>query len=255
MLAQNLARVRERIAQACHRGGRDPAAVTLICVTKGMPAEIISQLIALGARDIGENRVQEAREKISLIGSASSGSRPAVGGARQVRWHLIGHLQRNKAKDAVAHFAMIHSVDSAGLALKLSGEWRVASEGKSLEVFIQVNISGEATKFGCKPDDALALAKHVCQLPSLRLKGLMTIPPLAEDPEKARPYFRRLRLLRDDIQAQLNNSSLVTGHSPLLLSMGMSGDFEIAIEEGADFVRVGTAIVGTRGMGQGTSHG
>lgn len=251
MLAENLARVRARITQACQRCGRDPASVTLICVTKGVPADTVGELIRLGALDLGENRVQEARAKQIVLGSRlkveGQNLEPRTSNFELIRWHLIGHLQRNKARDAVAAFAMIHSVDSAALATKLSDEWRVKSGGKSLEVFIQVNISGEATKFGCKSDDALSLAKTVCQSPALRLRGLMTIPPLAGDPEEARPFFRRLRLLRDDIQVQLMNLSLATGHSPLVLSMGMSSDFDVAIEEGADFVRVGTAIFKGRG--------
>lgn len=261
MLAQNLARVRERIAQACQRAGREPASVTLVCVTKGMPAATVGELIRLGARDIGENRVQEARAKQIVLGSRlkveGQNFEPRTSNLELIRWHLIGHLQRNKARDAVASFAMIHSVDSASLATKLSDEWRVRSgeSKKPLEVLIQVNISNETTKFGCRPEEALSLAQTACQLPALRLRGLMTIPPFAEHPEQARPYFRRLRLLRDEIQAQLKHASLITDHSPLLLSMGMSGDFEVAIEEGATFVRVGTAIVGIRDQGQGTGHG
>ena len=218
MLAENLARVHERIAQACQRCGRDPASVTLICVTKGVPADTVGELIRLGVRDIGENRVQEAREKIQAVA------------ASQVRWHLIGHLQRNKAKDALALFAMIHSVDSAALAQEL--QRHAAAQDRTVDVLVQVNVSGEATKSGCAISEAAGLARHVMGLGHLKLRGLMAIPPLTEDPEQARPHFRKLRALRDELSPELK------------LSIGMSGDFEVAIEEGADFVRVGTAIVG-----------
>lgn len=254
VLAQNLARVRERIAQACLRCGRDPAAVTLICVTKGIPAGTVAGLIQLGVTDIGENRVQEALAKQAVLGSkykVEGNLGPSTLNLAPLRWHLIGHLQRNKAKDAVASFAMIHSVDSAALAQELQRHAakrvqgpRLKVEGKPVEpvgVFIQVNVSGETTKFGCEAEEVVGLARVVTQLSHLRLMGLMTLAPFAEDPERARPYFRRLRQLRDNIASALNLQP-----STLNLSMGMSGDFEVAIEEGADFVRVGTAIVGPR---------
>lgn len=262
-----LERVRERIQQACHRSGRDPSAVTLVCVTKGISPEIIRQAIALGVTDIGENRVQEARTKQSLLGgrlteNAACGMRHAEWTSKtphselrtphSVRWHLIGHLQRNKAKDAVALFDVIHSVDSQALAEELErqaakrGEGsRVKGEGKNLkplEVLIQVNVSGEATKFGCTLDEAPTLVRALAPLPHLCLKGLMTLAPLTDDPERVRPYFRQLRMLRDSIQHLFPHPAPSTHHPSLLLSMGMSQDFEVAIEEGADFIRIGSAI-------------
>lgn len=220
MLRDNLALVRERIRQACERVGRDPGSVTLVAVTKGLPVETIREAAALGITNVGENRVQEAAAKIAgWSGDA-------------LRWHLIGHLQRNKAKDAVECFGAIHSVDSLALADEL--ERQAAKRARSLDVFVQVNVSGETTKFGCRPGEASALARHLAGHPHLRLKGLMTLAPFGTDPELARPAFRELRLLRDTIQA--------SG----LLSMGMSHDFEVAIEEGADLVRIGTAIFGER---------
>jgi pyridoxal phosphate enzyme (YggS family) len=220
VLRDNLTQVRERIRQACERAGRDPGSVTLVAVTKGLPVETIREAAALGITDVGENRVQEAAAKIDGWS----------GGA--LRWHLIGHLQRNKAKDAVELFGAIHSVDSLALADEL--ERQAAKRARSLDVFVQVNVSGETTKFGCRPEEASALARHLAGQPHLRLKGFMTMAPFGADPELARPAFRELRLLRDTIQA--------SG----LLSMGMSHDFEVAIEEGADLVRIGTAIFGAR---------
>lgn len=223
MLSENLARVRARIQQACQRCSRDPASVSLVCVTKGMPVETIREAVSLGVTDLGENRTQEAKGKVEALAS------------RGLRWHLIGHLQRNKAKDAVELFAAIHSLDSLALAEEL--ERQAAKRQRTVEVFAQVNVSGESTKFGCKPDDALPLAKAVCQLPSLQLKGFMTMAPFADNPEEARPSFRQLRLLRDEIASTCHLSPVTCR-----LSMGMSSDFEVAIEEGADVVRIGSAI-------------
>ncbi|MBI3087982.1 MAG: YggS family pyridoxal phosphate-dependent enzyme [Candidatus Omnitrophica bacterium] len=236
MLAENLARVQQRIRQACERRGRDPSSVTLVCVTKGLPLETIREAAALGVTELGENRVQEARLKQTVLGSRlkveGEGFEPRTLNLERLKWHLIGHLQRNKAKDAVELFDAIHSIDSLALAEAL--ERHAAARARAIEVFVQVNVSGETTKFGCRPDEASALARHIVSQPHLRLKGLMTIAPFAEDPEEARPYFRRLRGLRDEAQ--------ITDHCSLSLSMGMSHDFEVAIEEGADLVRIGTAI-------------
>ncbi|MBI4353757.1 MAG: YggS family pyridoxal phosphate-dependent enzyme [Candidatus Omnitrophica bacterium] len=239
MLAENLARIRQRIHQACQRCGRDPHAVTLVCVTKTIPSEIIRQALALGVTDIGENRVQEARAKQAELTASP----------KSIRWHMVGHLQRNKAKDAVELFEVVHSVDSVVLAEALEQQLEKREQGagsreqakRFVEVFLQVNVSGEMTKFGCRPDDVEVLAHRVTELPHLRLSGLMTMPPLSDNPEDARPHFRRLRELRDALQ-QYVHSALPIPHSPLLLSMGMSNDCEVAIEEGADLVRIGTAI-------------
>ncbi len=203
-LQQNLASVRERIAQACKRAGRKPEDVQLVAVTKTVPAEIVAQLPALGVTIVGENRVQEAAEKI-----------PQVSG---LRWHLIGSLQSNKAKKANAMFEAIHSVDRIELVDALKDP---------VQVFIEVNVAGETSKHGVKPDEAQALVDRIRRFhPHLALQGLMTMAPLGED---SRPHFKRL--------ATLAKECGVTG-----LSMGMSGDFEIAIEEGATHVRIGTAL-------------
>jgi len=203
---------------------------------------MIREAVACGLTHLGENRIQEARAKQAALGSRleaqGSGLEPTALSLQPVRWHLIGHLQRNKAKEAVELFETIHSLDSSALAETL--ERHAAAADKEVEVFMQVNVSGEATKFGCGPDDAPALGACVTQLPHLRLRGLMTIAPFTENPETARPVFRQLRELRDEVA-----SSLHLPPSTFCLSMGMSQDFEVAIEEGADVVRIGTAIFGT----------
>ncbi|MBI3011791.1 MAG: YggS family pyridoxal phosphate-dependent enzyme [Candidatus Omnitrophica bacterium] len=269
-LRERVELVRQRINEACQRSGRDPTSVTLVCVTKGLPPETIEQAVALGITDIGENRVQEARAKRVALGSRLqapgnslqprtlnlerfSDQPSAFSLEQQVRWHLVGHLQSNKAKHVVELFDVIHSVDSQALvkeldrqAAKLAQGSRLKALGKSsvkpLEVFIQVNVSGEATKFGCALDEAPTLVRAIAQLPHLCLKGLMTLAPFTDDPERVRPYFRQLRMLRDSIQHLFPHPSPITHHPSLLLSMGMSQDFEVAIEEGADLVRIGSAI-------------
>lgn len=215
MVKDNLDRVRERVSQAARAAGRDPADVRLICVTKGVSVERIREAVAAGVREIGENRVQEAQEKKEKVSD--------------LRWHLIGRLQRNKAKLAVELFDVIHSVDS----LELLEELEKRADRK-LEVLIQVNVSGEATKGGCRPEEAEVLAEAALKGKNLRWSGLMTMAPYGEDPEAARPVFRKLRELRDRLQTRFGVK--------LDLSMGMSGDFETAVQEGATMVRVGTAI-------------
>jgi len=224
-LADRLESVRERIAGACARSGRAPGSVRLLAVTKGFPAETVRQAMTLGLREFGENRVQEAEEKI-----------PAV--TPRPRWHLIGHLQRNKAKRAVQLFETIDSIDSAPIAEEVSR--RAAELGKRIPCLVEVNTSGDRSKFGVAPETALDLLRAAGALGGIDLRGLMTIGPLSGGPEGARRAFRDLagirsaaardRLLADDAE----------------LSMGMSGDFEIAIEEGATIVRVGSAIFGER---------
>ena len=227
---------------ACARSSRDPASVTLICVTKTIPASTIQEVLSLGVTDLGENRVQEAREKHHALAAAH----PAP------RWHLIGSLQRNKAAAAVELFDVIHSVDSLPLieelerqAAKHTSGFRLQAASRRREgpvkVLIQVNISGELTKSGCKPEEAAILVRAVLQAQHLRFSGYMTIPPIAEDPEASRPFFRQLRQLRDQVAHSCSLQPVACS-----LSMGMSQDFEIAIEEGADLVRVGTAIFGSR---------
>ena len=234
-LQEQIAAVQRRIAQACQRCGRDPAMVTLVAVTKGVSADTIQDAVTLGLTDLGENRVQEARSKQNVLGSGlgvlGKYPEPRTPNPEPIRWHLIGHLQRNKANDAVELFEVIHSIDSAILAEDV--ERAAAKRGRSMEVFVQVNVSGEATKFGCRPDDVPGLARSVGQLPHLRVQGFMTMAPFADDPETVRPVLRQLRALRDAVDPSLK------------LSMGMSQDFEVAIEEGADVIRVGTALFGT----------
>ena len=228
MLSDNLARVRQRLHQACQRSQREPSSVTLICVTKGVAPDLIREAVRWGATHLGENRVQEAQAKQQALASTS---------LLPVQWHLIGHLQRNKAKLAVELFDVIHSVDSVAVAEAL--EQQAAKQDRKIEIFVQVNASRETTKFGCQPAQMMTLARTIASLPHLRLQGLMTMAPFSDNPEDARPHFRRLREMRDELERALRLEPCV-----LRLSMGMSQDFETAIEEGADFVRIGTAIFG-----------
>ncbi len=217
-LRANVERVREAIARACGRAGRSPDDVLLVAVSKTVEAERIRLAVAAGISALGENRVQEAREKIETLG-------------RPVPWHLIGSLQTNKAKEAARLFDWIHSVDRVELARELSRRARALD--RTLDILIQVNLGEEPQKAGVAPGELKALLDAMTGLESLRIRGLMAIPPAVETPEAARPFFRRLRELRDG--AGLEH-----------LSMGMSADFEVAIEEGATLVRVGTAIFGPR---------
>lgn len=218
VLADNVRAVRARIAAACVRAGRAPDEVTLIAVSKTHPAEAVAAAWRAGVRDFGENRVREAASKIGAL--RADGARPT--------WHLVGHLQTNKAADAVDLFDILHSVDSERLALAISRR-----AARPVRVLIEVNIAGEASKFGVRPAEAIALAERVGGIPKIELAGLMTVAPQADDPEDVRPVFRALRELRD--AAGLRE-----------LSMGMTDDFEVAVEEGATLVRVGRAIFGPR---------
>lgn len=213
----NLGRVQEAVARACARAGRSPDHVLLIAVSKTVEAERIRLAVAAGVAALGENRVQEARDKIEVLG-------------RPVPWHLIGSLQTNKAKDAARLFDWIHSVDRLDLARELS---RRAPSERGLDILLQVNLGDEPQKGGVAPAEAKPLCEAVIGLPGLRVRGLMAIPPVTPDPDATRPYFRRLRALCDELGLE---------HC----SMGMSADFEVAIEEGATMVRVGTAIFGPR---------
>jgi len=226
-LADNIARVRERIEAACRRAGRRPEEVRLVAVSKIFPAGMIREAFEAGLRDFGENRVQEAAQK-----------RPHLAGL-DITWHLIGHLQSNKARKARDLFKYIHSVDSLHVATKLHEA--ASSADERLPILLQINLAGEATKSGLREEEAPEVALAVSRLPSLELRGLMLIPPFFENPEQARPYFHRLRGLADRIAA-----SHIPDVSMKELSMGMSHDFEAAIEEGATMVRVGTAIFGSR---------
>lgn len=226
-IAANLREVRARIAAAAVRAGRDPASVTLVAVTKTFGPEEVREAIAAGQTEFGENYVQDARPKIEAMRAEG---RPA-------RWRFIGHLQTNKAKDAVRLFDVVETVDSLRLAEELGK--RAAAAERTLEALLQVNIGEEPQKAGVLPKDAAALAEGAARVAGLRLRGLMTIHPLAERPGDARRWFAALRTLRDGIER-------ATGLALPELSMGMSGDYEVAVEEGATGVRVGAAIFGER---------
>jgi pyridoxal phosphate enzyme (YggS family) len=223
-IAQNLEEVRAAIAAAAHRAGRDPAAVRLVAVSKTVDLERIRAAIDAGQDLFGENYLQEAKTKIDALG-------------RQVNWHLVGHLQTKKAKGAVELFDLIHAVDRGKLARAL--EAAAARLGKIQDILIQVNQAGEETKSGVAPEAAPELLQEVARLPHLRVLGLMTMPPWFSDPEAVRPFFQALRELRDRLRDQ-------SGLPLPELSMGMSGDYAVAVEEGATLVRVGTAIFGRR---------
>ena len=227
-LSERLADVRERINTAALRSNRAPEEITLIAISKTHPAEIIRAAIDLKITDFGENRVQEAEGKITELGRNSA------------RWHLVGHLQANKARRAVGLFDTIHSLDSVELAQRLNR--LCVEEGRAeLPVLIQVDLGGEETKTGIDPRQLAGLLDALEDCPKLRLAGLMTLPPYFENPDCGRPYFKTLRELRDELQGQGH-----FGPQSGELSMGMSHDFEIAIEEGATVVRVGTALFGER---------
>jgi len=230
-IAESIEAVRNRISESAIRAGRGPDEVRLIAVTKTVGVERIKEAMEAGITAFGENRVQEARDKISNLKSQIPNLR--------VEWHLIGHLQRNKAKYAVRLFDLIHTIDSIPLAEELNRQAEKA--GKIQRVLVQVKLSEEETKHGVSEGRLLPLIESINKLHNLRLEGLMTMPPFFEEPEMTRPFFRRLRALRDEI-----NSSRITHHALRELSMGMTGDFEVAIEEGATMVRIGTAIFGER---------
>jgi pyridoxal phosphate enzyme (YggS family) len=227
-IAENIARVQERVATACLRARRKREDVRLIAISKMVPAERIREAYEAGLRDFGENRVQEAAAK-----------RPALSDLTAT-WHLVGHLQSNKAKPARDLFHWVQSLDSARLGERLD---KVAAPGGArLQVLIEVNLGGEESKAGVNEPELLPLIESLSRLETVELRGLMAIPPFFEDPEQTRPYFRRLRVLAEEI-AKKNYSGVAMQE----LSMGMSHDFEIGIEEGATMVRVGTAIFGARG--------
>ena len=225
-VCDNYKSVEEKVIQACKRAGRDPSEVTLIAVSKTKPISMIEELLPLGVRDFGENKVQELTEKAEIL-------------SPEIRWHMIGHLQRNKVKYVVDIACLIHSVDSLRLAEEISKE--AGKKNRTASVLLEVNVAGEESKFGIAPEEALPLAKEIAGLPHIQIKGLMTIAPYTEDPENNRNFFRDLRKLSVDI-AQENIDNVTMN----VLSMGMTGDYEVAIEEGATHVRVGTGIFGER---------
>jgi PLP dependent protein len=223
-LTENLDSIQQRIRAACQRAGRDAAAVTLLGVTKGQPPEAVTEAGRLGLAFFGENKIQEAKAKIPLCSG-------------KLRWHFIGHLQSNKCRDAVELFEMIESVDSLYVAQEISKRAEQAS--KTMPILLEVNLAGEASKFGYSPDKLQAELAQINALPRLEIHGLMTVPPWTSNAENVRPVFRQLRELKERAEQELG--------APLPhLSMGMSGDFEVAIEEGATIVRVGTALFGPR---------
>ncbi|HXH23129.1 MAG TPA: YggS family pyridoxal phosphate-dependent enzyme [Dehalococcoidia bacterium] len=217
-VAANLADVRARIARACERASRDAREVTLIGVTKSVPQALVRAALAAGLSDLGENYVREGLARREALGEAAAGA----------RWHLIGHIQSNKARAAAQGFDIIHAVDSGAIARALDSRAR-----RPLPVLLEVNAAGEASKFGFAPREVAAAVREISRLPLLELRGLMTVAPAASDPEDVRPVFRTLRDL-----ARANGLSD--------LSMGMTGDFEVAVEEGATMVRIGRAIFGER---------
>lgn len=226
-LVDRLNEVHERIARACERAGRDPAEVTLVAVTKTVPPDRVSEAIRAGVRHIGENRVQEAREKF-----------PLIEGAGVVR-HLVGRLQTNKARYVPGLFDWVHSLDRLELAQALGG--RAVREGRTVDCLVQVNVSGEESKQGVEPERALELVAALAKVEGIRVRGLMTMAPLTGDMRVVRPVFSGLRELAETI-----DRARIPGVSMEHLSMGMSNDFEVAIEEGATMVRVGSAIFGAR---------
>jgi hypothetical protein len=223
-IAANLNNVQQRVAAACARAGRDPSSVTLVTVSKGHPADVVRAAADLGVSLFGENRVQEAKIKISQCPS-------------RLQWHLIGHLQSNKCRDAVHFFAMIQSVDSLSLAREIN-KWAEKS-AKTMPVLLEVNVAGESSKFGYSPENVLLELKEINALLKIEVRGLMTVAPWTQEAEKVRPVFRRLGQLKRQCEEILG--------APLPhLSMGMSGDFEVAVEEGATMIRLGSAVLGPR---------
>ncbi len=223
-IATRWAKVHERVAAACRRVGRSPDGVRVVAVTKTFGPEHVREAMACGLRIFGESRVQEAAAKIPLCPSGAE-------------WHFVGHLQRNKAYRAVELFSVIHSVDSVRLLEAV--ERAAAAHGKTVHVCLEVNVAAERSKFGVRPEEASALLERANACPHIAVIGLMTIPPFHPDPEKARPYFRCLREWRDSLRKS-------TGTPLEELSMGMSADFEVAVEEGATLVRLGTCLFGAR---------
>jgi pyridoxal phosphate enzyme (YggS family) len=230
-LRKQVEAINERIAAACHRAGRDFFEVTLVAVSKTVEPARVRQAIEAGVRTLGENRVQEAANKIPELNDIAI--------PNNVEWHLIGPLQSNKARRATEIFSVIQSVDSFKLAARLDV---IAAElGRRLPVFLEVNLGGEESKAGVAPGEVLRLCEQVSKLSNLELRGLMAVPPFFDDAEQVRPFFRRLRGLRDEAR-----QAGIVGNQFVDLSMGMSNDFEVAVEEGATLVRVGTALFGAR---------
>ena len=226
-IAANIEKIRERIAKASKRVNRDPSEIKIVAATKDVPADLISRAIEAGITEIGENKVQEAGPKYEALSSKYP----------NLTWHMIGHLQTNKVKKALEIFSIIHSVDSLRLAEEI--DRRAKEAGKKIDILIEVNTSGEITKFGAPIEAVRQLVRLVSELQNVKVKGLMTVGLLTDDPEKARPSFRMIRDLKEDIDRQK-----IGDIEMKYLSMGMTDDFEVAIEEGSNLVRIGRAIFG-----------
>lgn len=226
MICGNLKEVEAKIEAACKRAGRDRSEVTLIAVSKTKPVEMLEEAYETGIREFGENKVQEMMDKYEVM-------------PKDIHWHMIGHLQRNKVKYLMGKAALIHSVDSLRLAEEISAQ--SVKHEVTTDILIEVNIAGEETKFGTDREDAIALVEAAAKLPNIHICGLMTIAPFVENPEDNRKYFQQIRQLSVDIKEKnIDNVDM------RILSMGMTGDYEVAIEEGATMVRVGTGIFGAR---------
>ncbi|WP_394527320.1 YggS family pyridoxal phosphate-dependent enzyme [Lacrimispora sp. JR3] len=226
MVLENLEEVNQRILSACKRAGRDPGEVTLVAVSKTKPASMIEEAYSAGIRDFGENKVQELCEKYEEL-------------SKDIRWHMIGHLQRNKVKQVIDKAVLIHSVDSLRLAEQIEEE--AAKKALTVDILLEVNVAEEESKFGFRLDDTECAIRKIALFPHVRIKGLMTIAPFVENSEENRFVFKKLRQFYVDMQSKnIDNVNMN------MLSMGMTGDYEVAIEEGATLVRVGTGIFGTR---------
>lgn len=229
MVRENLQTVHQNIIKACEKAGRDPQEVTLISVSKTKPVSMLEEAYAAGSRDFGENKVQEIMDKYPRLPD-------------DIRWHMIGHLQRNKVKYIIDKAALIHSVDSLRLAEEISSQ--AGKRQLDMDILIEVNIAGEESKFGIPYEDTVSLVEKISVLPHIHIKGLMTIAPFVTNPEDNRKYFRKIRELSVDIKRKnIDNVNMS------VLSMGMTGDYMVAIEEGATMVRVGTGIFGERNYG------
>lgn len=227
MIRDNIETIRSRIRAACARAGRNPEDVALLAVSKTFPAGAIAEAFAAGIRDVGENYVQELLEKREQLDTLP------------IRWHFIGHLQSNKVKYIAGWVHLIHAVDNPGLAHEVNK--RGLQANRVIDVLVEVNTTGEQTKFGVKPEETVEFVESLAEFQNIRVAGLMTMGPFLPDPEGSRPMFQTLRLLKNDV-ARLNQPNVDMKH----LSMGMTGDFEVAIDEGATIIRIGTAIFGTR---------
>ncbi len=228
-IRENLRNVRRHMAEACEKSGRAAEDVRLIAVSKTKPLPDLEEAYACGCRDFGENKVQELVEKYEAL-------------PKDIRWHMIGHLQRNKVKYIVDKVFLIHSVDSLRLAQEIEKE--AAKHERTVNILIEVNVAGEESKFGVTPEGVLELVKEIAQMPHIRVRGLMTIAPYVEDAEENRPYFEKIKKIYVDIiHKNIDNVFMEE------LSMGMTGDYEVAISEGATYIRVGTGIFGERNYG------